>query len=67
MGNIFSSLPDKLENELFEELLRHKNIKIERIVSQGHTSLGNGWYDQKENEWIIILEGSGSILFESGD
>jgi cupin 2 domain-containing protein len=50
MENIFSSLPDKLEHELFEELLRHKNIKIERIVSQGHTSPENGWYDQKENE-----------------
>ena len=66
MENIFSSLPDKLEHESFEELLRHENIKIERIVSQGHASPENGWYDQKENEWIIVLEGSGSILFESG-
>lgn len=66
MENIFSLLPDKLEHELFEELLRHKNIKIERIVSQGQTSPENDWYDQKENEWVIILEGAGSILFESG-
>jgi cupin 2 domain-containing protein len=67
MGNIFSSLPDKLEHESFEELLHYKNIKIERIVSHGHTSPENGWYDQKGNEWVIVLEGSGSILFESGD
>ncbi|MCX5848860.1 MAG: cupin domain-containing protein [Deltaproteobacteria bacterium] len=67
MGNIFSSLPDKLEHELFEELLSYENIKIERIVSQGHTSLENGLYDQKENEWVIVLEGSGSILFERGN
>ena len=67
MGNIFSSLPDKLEHELFKELLLHKNVKIERIVSQGHISPKNGWYDQKENEWVIVMEGSGSILFESGD
>jgi cupin 2 domain-containing protein len=66
MENIFSSLPDKLEHESFEELLHHKNIKIERIVSQGHASPENGWYDQNENEWVIVLEGSGSILFESG-
>jgi cupin 2 domain-containing protein len=52
MGNIFSSLPDKLEHESFEELLHYKNIKIERIVSHGHTSPENGWYDQKENEWV---------------
>jgi cupin 2 domain-containing protein len=55
MGNFFSSLPDKSEHESFEELLRHENIKIERIVSQGHTSPENGWYDQKENEWINSL------------
>jgi cupin 2 domain-containing protein len=66
MGNIFSSLPEKSEHESLEELLRHENIKIERIISQGHTSPENGWYDQKENEWVIVLEGSGTILFESG-
>jgi cupin 2 domain-containing protein len=66
MGNIFSSLPDRSGAELFEELLRHKNIKIERIVSQGHVSPENGWYDQTDNEWVVVLEGSGSILFESG-
>jgi cupin 2 domain-containing protein len=67
MGNIFSSLPDKSEQEFFEELLLHKNIRIERIVSQGHASPQNGWYDQEANEWVIIMEGAGSILFESGD
>ena len=67
MGNIFSSLPEKLKQESFEELLRHKNIRIERIVSQGHTSPETRWYDQKENEWVIVLAGSGSILFENGD
>ena len=66
MENIFSSMPEKLEHESLEELLRHENIKIERIVSLGHTSPENGWYDQKENEWVIILEGAGSILFENG-
>lgn len=66
MGNIFCSLPDKSEHESFEELLRHENIKIERIVSQGHASPEKGWYDQKGNEWVIVLEGAGSILFESG-
>jgi cupin 2 domain-containing protein len=66
MGNIFSSLPEKPEHELFEELLRDKNVRIERIISQGHTSPENGWYDQEGNEWVIVLEGSGKILFETG-
>lgn len=66
MGNIFSLVPDELENELIEELLRHNNIWIERIVSQGQASPEHGWYDQQENEWVIVLEGSGTILFDSG-
>lgn len=65
MANIFSPLPGKLEHESFEEILRHKNIKIERIISKGHTSPEKGWYDQDENEWVIVLEGSGTILFEN--
>ncbi|MEZ4601192.1 MAG: cupin domain-containing protein [Syntrophotaleaceae bacterium] len=32
----------------------------------GHASPAQGWYDQDENEWVIVLEGSGSILFEDG-
>lgn len=67
MANIYSSLPDNLEQESFEELLLHKNIKIERIVSKGHISPETGWYNQKENEWVIVLEGAGTILFENGD
>ena len=65
-GNIFASLPEELYSELFTELLRDKNIRIERIVSKGHTSPASGWYDQDNNEWVLVLEGSGTILFVDG-
>jgi cupin 2 domain-containing protein len=64
MKNIFSDLPSNLKNEQFDELLRAGNVRIERIVSQGHISPEKGWYDQEENEWVLVLEGSGTILFE---
>jgi len=66
MDNIFSSLPENLDEEAFDELLRSENVRIERIVSLGHASPPEGWYDQSENEWVVVLEGSGSILFENG-
>lgn len=66
MANIFSKLPLQFETEQFDELLRAENVRIERIVSKGHTSPEQGWYDQIENEWVIVLEGSGTILFENG-
>jgi len=65
-GNIFSSLPEELDAEFFSELLRGHNIRIERITSKGHTSPASGWYDQEDNEWVLVLEGAGTILFADG-
>ena len=62
-GNILASLPAALDTEVFSELLRDKNIRIERIVSKGHGSPAAGWYDQEDNEWVLVLEGAGTILF----
>ncbi|MCX4187706.1 cupin domain-containing protein [Methylophaga sp. OBS4] len=67
MNNIFSSLPSNLEDEVFEDIVNGKNIRIERIISHGHASPEQGWYDQDENEWVIVLSGSGSLLFDNGD
>ncbi len=67
MANIFSSLPADPAHESFDELLSLKNIRIERIISRGHASPEQGWYDQEEHEWVIVLEGSGRIIFESGE
>lgn len=64
MENIFAALPSDPEHEVFDELLRDKNVRIERIVSKGHTSPETGWYDQEENEWVLVLEGAGTVLFE---
>lgn len=66
MNNIYSSLPVEFKEEVFEELLRSTNVRIERIISRGHSSSEQEWYDQTDNEWVIVLEGSGTILFENG-
>ncbi len=66
MSNLFDFLPDTFEEEIFTDLLKHEQVRIERIVSKGHTSPPKGWYDQDENEWVIVLKGSGIILFENG-
>ncbi|MDX2244117.1 MAG: cupin domain-containing protein [Leptolyngbyaceae cyanobacterium bins.302] len=39
-------------------------MKIERIVSRGHTSPETGWYDQEQNEWVIVLQGEAVLSFE---
>jgi cupin 2 domain-containing protein len=62
--NIFENIPKDLPDELFETLLSDKSINIKKIVSQGHTSPKNGWYEQKENEWVIVLKGASKLEFE---
>ncbi len=66
MKNIFAFIPDAFEEELFDDLLKSGNIRIERILSKGQSSPAQGWYDQSEHEWVVVLEGSGIIAFEDG-
>jgi cupin 2 domain-containing protein len=65
-NNIFSALPSSLEKEVVEQLLSSQSVRIERIISHGHTAPEEGWYDQDENEWVMVLTGSGTLLFEDG-
>ena len=66
MPNIFQELPDNLAVEHFETLTTVKNVRIERIVSNENTTPEGEWYDQSQREWVIVLEGSGSIEIEEG-
>ena len=61
--NIFSEIPEDLPEELIETIFSFTNIRIERIVSDGHCSPKDFWYDQDENEWIVVLQGSAEIVF----
>ncbi|MDY6972981.1 MAG: cupin domain-containing protein, partial [Thermodesulfobacteriota bacterium] len=65
--NIFENLPINIKAEVFEVFVSTPDIRIERIISKGHTSPDTGWYDQDENEWVIVLEGAGSLAFDGGE
>ncbi len=60
-NNIFASIPEHIQEEIFEDLHKTDQIRIERILSRGQTSPAQGWYDQADHEWVIVLEGS-SVL-----
>ncbi|MES0328384.1 MAG: cupin domain-containing protein [Gammaproteobacteria bacterium] len=65
MNNIFDAIPENLEIEVFEQLTGSEDVKIERIISKGHTSPDSGWHDQNKNEWVIVLRGSAILSFEN--
>ena len=64
--NLLDNLPAHLPEELLTTIFQANNLRIERIVSQGHTSPPGFWYDQEENELVIVLEGGATVQFEGG-
>jgi cupin 2 domain-containing protein len=64
MSNLFADIPADLPQELVQTLLDAGNIRIERIVSQGQASPPGFWYDQEENEWVLLLKGAARLRFD---
>ena len=60
--NIFDNIPKPADKEFFEELLLKNGLKIERIVSFGHTTP-----ELEKDEWVILLKGEAVISFLNGD
>jgi cupin 2 domain-containing protein len=68
-SNLFENIPGELPEELVSTLVDNESVKIERIVSGGHASPEGFWYDQEQNEWVLLLSGSAvlSIDKKSGE
>lgn len=63
MSNLFAEAPLELPAELTEILAQSAHVRIERIVSTGHTSPPGFWYDQPEHEWVVVLRGAAKLEF----
>ena len=74
-GNIYSDIPVKHDGEIFNSLLHDKNIVVQRIISNGQVTPKNKPYYQKQDEWVIVLQGyaklkiqnKGIIVLNKGD
>ena len=62
--NIFNEKNQLSKEEVFETLLGNKDIKIEKILSNGQVTEKGKWYDQESDEWVILLKGKADIKFE---
>ena len=67
IANVFELIPKDLSQEVFSDILRGDNVRIERIISKGHSSPDLGWYDQNEHEWVMVLQGEARLSFENKD
>lgn len=64
MRNIFEGVPDESAEEQIEVLLSRPGIAIERIVSTGQASPPGFWYDQPQDEWVLVLRGAAGLMIE---
>ena len=63
--SLFDTIPDTLQDELFQTLAESGAVRIERIVSDGHVSPLDEWYDQAWDEWVLLVSGGATLLFEN--
>jgi cupin 2 domain-containing protein len=66
MRNILRDLPVPGPDEAMEVLASAPGFRVERIVSHGHRSPDGFWYDQDEDEWVLLLAGRAAVAFEDG-
>lgn len=64
---MFQDLPAPLPEEVTLCLLCSAQLRIERIVSHGHCSETDFWYDQDQAEWVIVLQGEARLRFANDD
>ncbi|MGA2404415.1 MAG: hypothetical protein ABSG91_22380 [Syntrophobacteraceae bacterium] len=44
-GNIYSAIPDRAPEEIFETLVDSERVSVQRIISGSHCSPDGFWYD----------------------
>ena len=67
MDNIFAGIPASTATaEEFSQLLQRPGLRIERIVSTGHASPPGFWYEQPDDEWVLLAKGCAELEFDDG-
>jgi cupin 2 domain-containing protein len=64
-ANLLCNIPADLAVELVQTIVASGNIRIERIVSKGHQSPSDFWYDQDQNEWVLLAKGEARLQFQN--
>lgn len=64
--NLLHPLPEAAVDEHFQTLLVRPGVRLERIVSDGQVSPPGFWYEQAEDEWLLLLAGSAALEYADG-
>lgn len=59
IANLFSDAAPPQKGERFDEILRHKNMVVERIVSSSRITPQE--YVQRQDEWVLLVQGEATL------
>ncbi len=62
-GNIDADIDATASTENFLNLVKTKNVRIERIVSTGQPTPPGEWLDPDRTEFVILLRGTAGLWF----
>lgn len=70
-GNLLQDIPGDMPEEIFASLgggpSTTQDVRVDRIVSRGQASPEGYWYDQDEDEFILVVQGAAKLtLNENG-
>ncbi len=66
-ANLFDPLPSGGAGEDVTTLLEAAGARLVRIVSTGQATPDGQWYDQDDNEWVVVLRGAAGLGIEGED
>jgi cupin 2 domain-containing protein len=66
-GNLLKPNAGSPGEETIDALLQNPAFTLEHIVSCGAASPEGFWYDQDHPEWVLLLQGTAELRFDSGD
>lgn len=58
-GNLFDDAQAPSDGERFDELLKHRNLVVERIVSSADITPQD--YVQTQDEWVLLVHGEADL------
>ena len=65
-GSLFADLPAPGAEEDFRPLFANGAVRIERIVSHHHASPPGFWYEQADDECVLLVRGAAVLAFDDG-
>ena len=61
--NLLQIAPASSRGEEVRNLLECEEVRLEHIISQGEGSPEGFWYEQEQDEWVLLLAGTATLEF----